>query len=89
MTNDLPEMAFEQWPSDRARPTPEEIEAARVRWKEFCHPDDMTDFSFDFGFMMTTYNSLMWLGFFFPEEAKEFQRKFADSMKNISWEPPK
>lgn len=55
------------WPKHIApAPTEAEWEAAKAKWQEFCreHPDDMSDFTFDFNLTVGTYAPYAWARFF-------------------------
>lgn len=82
---DLPDVCLATWPAEKSRPTQTEVETARQRYSATCHPNDMSDWCLGLGFVMATYNRLVWWRFFFPEEEaatlaqwREMAGEFAD-----------
>jgi len=73
------------WPADRPEPKVEEMEVAKVRYRADIakYPNDTSDWCFGLEFAMATYHPLMWLGFFFPDEAETMRLKFAAEVDAI------
>lgn len=69
------------WPVDRPIPTEVAFAAAKERWftegrEVYSTTNYQGDFYFMFEFTMQTYNPLMWLGYFFPDDLEKFRQEF-------------
>lgn len=61
------------WPCDRPTPSAEQWAAAERRYITTCEVESESYWNMGLRYVMATYDRLLWLGFFFPEEEAQFR----------------
>lgn len=72
------------WPKERQLPTLPEYNLAVERYTAALDPRDDSDYAAGLGLAMSQYNPLLWLGFFFPAEEREFHSAFRAMLQHWS-----
>jgi hypothetical protein len=75
------------WPSDRSTPTEEQWAEAERRYLTTCEAESESDWNMGLRYVMATYDRLLWLGFFFPEEEAQFRFQYESGQRYVEKRP--